>query len=288
MRRSLATGLSVLFCFLTTSARAENDGPLRLEPKSPWEIDYGEESCALRRTFGTDAASAHLEILQQAPGAYYRVTVTSGTLDLSDSEARVRFEPDNRRQIPAYLAPAHPAEGVAIAFTDSLQKNVLGSSQPFIDWRREDRDQREAAVASLSIDDGFTRNLTLATGEMHAPMEALRDCMNNLYASWGVDLGAHESLTSELQAQNAAQIARQVKSFIPRAFFREDSEMPAVVRVIVGPDGRVHRCRVHFSEWDEPVSQQICDVVTREARFFPARDRTRKPINSHYVIVIER
>ena len=173
MRRSLATGLSVLFCFLTTSARAEKDVPLRLEPKSPWEIDFGEESCALRRTFGTDAASAHLEILQQAPGAYFRVTVTSGTLDLLDSEARVRFEPD-------YLAPAHLAEGVAIAFTDSLQKNVLGSSQPFIDWRREDRDQREAAVASLSIDDGFTRNLTLVTGEMHAPMEALRDCVNNL------------------------------------------------------------------------------------------------------------
>jgi hypothetical protein len=275
------------FCLIPESASAA-DGSLVLTPTSGWEVDYGETSCALHRTFGADGTSARLEILQQAPGAYFRVTVTSSVLGLSDVGAKVRFEPDNRPQTPAYLASAELADERSLAFTDSLQQNVVGSSQPVIDWRDETRDQREASITSLSIEGGFDRNITLATGEMHEPMAALRTCMRDLYGSWGVDLAAHESLTEELRPQNAAQVIRQVRGLVPAAFFRGDSEVPAVVRTVVGPDGRVKRCHVDLAEWPEPVSTEICGVVMREARFSPARDGTRRRITSYQAIVIDR
>lgn len=263
-------------------------GSLVLEPTSRWEINYGETSCALRRTFGSNGSSAELEILQQAPGAYFRVTVTSGTLRLSNARASVRFEPDGRAQVPAYLVSGELAERSSLAFTDSLQQNVLGSSQPFIDWWDQTRDQREKSITSLSIEDGFDRNITLATGEMHEPMVALRTCMRDLYGSWGVDLEAHQNLTEELRPQNAAQVTRQVRGLVPDNFFHDDSDVPAVVRTVVGPDGRVKRCHVDLADWPEPVSTEICDLVIREARFLPARDATRKPTTSYQAILIER
>ena len=259
-----------------------------LEPISRWNIDYGEASCALRRTFAADATNAELEILQEAPGPYFRVTVTSGTLGLVDSKARVRFEPDNRRQVPEFLEPKRLDGRTSIAFTDSLQENAMGSQRPYIDWSDERRQRRELEITSLSIEDGFDRNIALAVGEMHEPMEALRACMSDLYASWGVDLEVHETLSSPVRGQNVAPLTRQVARLVPRAFFASASDLPAVVRTIVGPDGRVKRCSVHFAEWDEPLSDQICDVVAREARFDPARDRRGRAITSYQAIFIER
>jgi hypothetical protein len=285
--KTLLAACSAAQCLIPECASAA-DGSLLLEPTSGWAIDYGETSCALRRAFAADGTSAELEILQQAPGAYFRVTVTSGALRLSETSASVRFEPDDRPQIPAYLVPGESVDRRSLAFTDSLQQNVLGSAQPAIGWWDETRDQREKSITSLSIEDGFDRDITLATGEMHEPMVALRTCMRDLYGSWGVDLEAHVSLSEELRPQNAAQVIRQVRHLVPAAFFRSDSNVPAVVRTVVGPDGRVTRCHVDFGEWPESLSAEICDVVTREARFSPARDGTRRRITSYQAILIDR
>jgi hypothetical protein len=267
---------------------AADDSPLRLEPASPWAIDYGEESCALRRTFAVGASSADLEIMQQAPGGYFRVTVTTETFGLANSEAQVRFEPDNREQVPSYLVSRRDGARASIAFTDSLKKNMMGQPQGYLNWNDLERDQRESAIISLSIEGGFDRDLTLATGEMHVPMEALRTCMVDLYASWGVDLEALETRSTGARAQNGAAIIHNVSRLIPRAFFSSDSEMPAIVRTVVGEDGRVKRCRVHFPEWDQPLSDRLCDLVTREARYEPARDRRGHAIRSYDTILIER
>lgn len=276
----------VLAAVVASTAAAQD--ALVLEPSGDWTLDYAEDSCALRRTFAQDGVGADLEILQQAPGAYFRVTVTSATLGLSRAKAKVRFEPDSRPQVPAYLVSEQLGERQSVEFTDSLQQNVFGASQPFVGWRDSTRDQREKSITALSIEEGFDRNIALATGEMHEPMEALRVCMSDLYGSWGVDLEAHENLAEPLRPQNGAQIARQVRHLVPDDFLRTDADLPAVVRTVVGPDGRVKRCHVALADWPEQVSAEICDLVTREARFFPARDRTRKPIASYQAILIER
>jgi hypothetical protein len=275
-------------CLVPAPSSAAGEDTLLLEPTSRWEIDYAAESCALRRTFARDGVTADLEILQQAPGPYFRVTVTSATLGPSRAEAKVRFEPDSRPQVPAYLVAEQLGERHSVEFTDSLQQNVLGSSRPFVGWRESTRDQREKSITALSIEEGFDRNVALATGEMHEPMEALRVCMSDLYGSWGVDLEAHENLAEPLRAQNGAQIARQVRHLVPDVYLRTDTDLPAVARAVVGSDGRVKRCHVDLADWPEQVSAGICDLVTREARFLPARDRNGRPIASYQAILIER
>lgn len=291
----MAEGRSLLAVLAGTAALCSISSPsfaqdvlLALEPTSRWTIDYGEESCALRRTFASGSISADLEILQQAPGPYFRVAVMSTTLGLSATNARVRFEPDGRAQVPSYLETVRSGGRSSVAFTDSLQTNAMGQPYPFVGWSDDGRDRREASITALTIEDGFDRDVRLAVGEMHAPMTALRLCMRDLFGSWGVDLDAHETLTSPLRGRNLDLITRRIRRLLPPEFFRSESDMPAVVRTVIGPNGRVARCVVHLAEWEQSLSEKICDLVTREARFDPARDKGRKPIFSYQSILLER
>jgi hypothetical protein len=283
-RTSATAALCAALSLSSTATIAADEGALRLEPSTPWAIDYGDESCALRRTFASDAATVDLQIMQQAPGPYFRVSVSSDTMGLSDRAARVRFEPDDRAETPGYLLSGNVGERAAIAFTDSLQRNVLGSSRPYINWTDEERDQRENAVVALSIEGGFARDVTLGLGSMHGPMEALRTCMSDLYGSWGVDLQAHRTLLRPVRRTNGEEVADRVRRVLTVNSGRGRSALPVIVRVVVGSDGRVKRCRVHFAPWDDGLSTEICEVIAQRARYAAARDSASKPIVSYDTI----
>ncbi|MBO9517130.1 MAG: hypothetical protein J7493_03600 [Porphyrobacter sp.] len=259
--------------------------PVVLEPASRWQIDYADEGCALRRPFESDGTRATLEILQQAPGAYFRVTVTSGTLGLSGQSAKVRFEPDDSFQVPSFLLSGSVGDEVAIAFTDSLQENVGGQPNVYIDWTDEERDRREGNVVALSTRDAFDRDVSLSTGPMHQPMQALRSCMKDLYATWGVDLDAHRTLSHPATLRNGSRIAERIRYRLMENSTRTSTGVPPVLRVIVGLDGRVTRCRIHFATWDAALSEEICGTVTRESRYDPAKDKAGNPIVSYDTIL---
>lgn len=261
------------------------ESPLTLNPASAWQVDYGEESCALRRSFGSDGAGVDLEILQEAPGPYFQVTVTAHSIALTGSDARARFEPDNRAQVPQYVRASAVGDVAVLTFTDSVQRNVAGDSRPYIGWTDQRRNERERSITALAIEDAFARDLVLQTGEMHAPMEALRTCILDLYGSWGVDLEAHRALWQPVRNQSAGQLIPLLVRMVSQKL-RSRPSVPPVIRVVVGADGRLTRCRVHFTEADEELSRQMCDTVARVSRYEPAQISGRKRIVSYDTIVL--
>jgi len=252
--RQVVVAIALATTFIGGPASAQHER-LTLQPASQWQIDYSEESCVLRRSFVSEAAEARLELMQQAPGAYFRVMVTSGTLDLGGANAMVQFDPDDMLQEPAYPVAEALSGSTTFSFTDSLKGNVRNQTMPYIDWTDETRNARERAITSLSIRGGFDRDVVLTVGEMHRPMEALRACMADLYGSWGVDLEAQQNVYRPARDQRWDRTQNAVIAALPFEFSRRVPDIPPVARLIIGADGRVKRCRVHFAPWDEDFSQ---------------------------------
>lgn len=58
----------------------------------------------------------------------------------------------------------------------------------------------------------------------------------------------------------------------PAVALRGQEQGPVRYRVEIGPDGRVSRCTIRSSSGSEALDATTCRIVSRRARFLPARD----------------
>ena len=72
--------------------------PVRLQPSSPWDVDYGENSCRLIRTFAEGKEKTVLVFESAGPGQMDLLVVGNG---LKVSECR-GLVPSSRRRAQAY------------------------------------------------------------------------------------------------------------------------------------------------------------------------------------------
>lgn len=280
--RALHLSGVVLFAWMCSGAVAKaNDKPLLLQPSGAWSIDYGADGCTLSRTFEAPGKTARLNILQQAPGAYFRVSIDSEDFAVTSFATKVAFLPDSLPQTPAYLNVGSLGSTGSVNFTDSVQVNVPDQPQAYIAWTDEERDTRERSVFALSVSGGFSQDIELATGSMHEPMKALRSCVQDLYGSWGVDLKGQETLSRALRMTNDAAINRRLFRIFTDEMFRERSPLPPVFRVVVDEAGKPLSCRVSFLARHEDVADRACQVIMEQAKYSPALDAEGEPIVSY-------
>ncbi len=88
--RKVLLGLAVGGLVLPVQASAE---PLTMEPKSPWVLDYAEDSCALRRTFQHEGRETELEMRSFGPGEDMQFIVISKDFDVPRGNYAVQLLP---------------------------------------------------------------------------------------------------------------------------------------------------------------------------------------------------
>jgi len=64
----------------------------------------------------------------------------------------------------------------------------------------------------------------------------------------------------------------------PAAARRAGEQGRVVYRVEIGPDGRVSGCAVRWSSGSASLDAATCRIVSRRARFAPARDSAGRPV----------
>jgi protein TonB len=64
----------------------------------------------------------------------------------------------------------------------------------------------------------------------------------------------------------------------PAAALRGQQEGRVVYRITIGPEGRVSNCDVRISSGSQALDNATCRIVSRRARFTPARDSAGRPI----------
>src|SRR6478609_8369090 len=90
----IARLLPLAAVIIVPAAARASEQPLLLPPSSSWVVDYAEDSCALRRTFGDGRINAILEMRQIGPGNGYEIRIGSDTLSRTRRAPRVRYGSD--------------------------------------------------------------------------------------------------------------------------------------------------------------------------------------------------
>ncbi len=268
-------------------AAAADEPPVEMAPHSQWVADYDADSCALRRAFRGGDHEAILELRGFSPGNGFKVTIVSDTLAVTRESPRVRFEPDDEWHEP--LSPMFVEAGSrrGIYYNDSLLTNATSADDPPpVAITDADRDARERAITGLSVNDGFDRDILLKTGSMHAPMGAMRACMDDLITHWGLDVAAQRTLSRRVQPIEMARWARRIQEHYPPEMVRTGQGASIQTRLIVGSDGKPTSCHVQVHISHPSFEEAACDLLMRHARFEPALDASGAPVASFYTTTL--
>lgn len=290
MRKFLAIVCSAAAVVAQTAQGAETK---TLKPSSPWNVDYSEDSCALKRLFGEGDDTVLLELRQLAPGDDFSVTVASKGSGFQKRPPKVRFipEPEPRTiEVPLFLKTDTGLSG--ISWPDTLFQVDEGKEERDAKARgyaplppRPDAEYklREGAVTGLEVASSFEPAIFLATGAMHQPMQAMRKCLDALLVHWGIDAAAHRTLSRSAWPIGQARKSRQNKSIYPLTKLSLFESGSIRVRMMVGADGKPTGCHIRMPSQEAASEQAACYRAMKIAHFEPALDAAGKPIASYFV-----
>lgn len=278
------------FALCLSSGALAQQPPLVLAPASPWVLNPAEDSCAVRRAFKAGDDEVLLELRQFGPGNGFQATLVSSTLKRASGPPRTRFDPDDAftEAWSAYFFADRKAEGVF--YTDSLLPAAIKNSSATPDeraanlqeWSDDKQEARELAVTALSVADAFERDITLQTGRLFAPMSDLRDCTDALLTRWGMDAGVQRTLTREPKPLDMATWVRRVAATYPAEQLQAEQSGMALLRLIVGPDGKPRECLTNPDAPDHDFDEAACKTVLRYGRFEPALDANGTPVEGFW------
>ncbi|MEP3422635.1 MAG: energy transducer TonB [Erythrobacter sp.] len=266
---------------------AEGDNVTKLEPISPWNIDFAADKCRLARLFGTggDDEERHFLFFEQvAPQSGFAMTMAGPEIaryrngsrvemGMEGNEPMERLETLGRRGTVASIGPA-----IVIA-TRSLGR-APGAVAPY----SAGIDLDEAANVDRIVLRRSRRVLSIETGNMMAPFQALNACTFDLLESWGLDPEQHRRYTPA-QWQNMESIARRIQANYPRRALNSGENGNFRMRVIIETDGSVSDCFMGQSTETRRLESPACDEMS-DAVFTPAKDSAGNPIRSFYATSI--
>jgi len=283
-RTALVTASLVLGAASAFAKTAEP--PLVMTPASGWVVDYADESCALRRAFVAGDETAILEMRQYGPGDQLEIALVSETLARPRRAPRVRFEPDTEWLSPTSALFVNAGTLHGILYNDDLRPEAMRPpDQPWTAWPEQDRDAREQGITGITIADSFGRDITLHTGKLHAPMDAMRACTQELTTHWGLEPAVPGPLARGASPTGLSQWARKVQEDYPSEMVRAGKSGRVPVRMIIGKDGRPTSCQaVGLAE--QSFVEAACSSMMRYARFNPALDGNGEPTTGSYTTTI--
>lgn len=277
-------------------ALAAQDGAQRIEPSSPWNLDFGQDRCRLTRLFGPED-DRHLVFFDQAaPGRAFGLTVAGSSisqystarrlyLGLQDDVPLLRLERYNAGDVNGF-GPAIILASVAMAKPDESSQQRLYTSErdgasdsaPLPTSAGVDID--EAAKVERIVLKRGNKVLSFETGNLGEAMTALNTCTRDLLNDWGLNPEQHQSYTPP-RWTNQDAIVRRIQSVYPRSALNRGEQAIFRMRAIVEADGSVSECTVEAATETEKLDSPACREMLR-AQFDPALDANGNPMRTYY------
>lgn len=290
MWRAFLTAFVALAIIQPVFAKSEKE-PIRLQPSSPWRVDYADDFCQLTRDFGENDRLVRLVFNKYGPGEGYRLTVVGKPVKTRDSEEDgiIMFGPSEKEQkLLFYKGNSNGVDSLIFAGggriappTDAeLAANRNRKPQNWVPYAPISP-EREAAVRYLLIGKPLGTPLLLETGSLRKPFATLAECADAMVGSWGVDAEKHKSLRRPVTHTN------NPGNWLGTADYPSEmleARQPAMVyfRLIVGADGVPTACHIQSTTRPKEFDDVVCKAVMRRARFEPALDAEGLPIVSYY------
>lgn len=273
--------------------------PLRLQPSSPWDVDYAANSCRLIRTFGQGKDLTKLVFESATPGSM-DMLIMGKPLESSDDTMSARFLPANQKTIdgtvaqtvtgePAILWPTVqflPDDTAAAAKAEQEMErrhpDVRPAAQSLAE-RAAAKAQREAFAAStteLQILPRYRRSVILETGSLAAAVKAFDQCNEDSLTDWGVDPQVESRIVRPVWATNPNNWLSG--NDYPRDMMASGKESQVSVRLLIDASGRITKC-TSVSHYEESEFNDItCRLIEQRARFEPAELEDGTKVPSYY------
>lgn len=285
--------------------------PLRLQPATPWGVDYAENSCRLVRTFGQGNDQTQLVLESIAPGEMSMTLIGSPLrADMSpvgDTQIDARFVPgqdnwffgiaakadrDGRAAglwnsvpfMPILSSNASLSPELKRAMDQARERARKGERPPALDPAKHaqqlaERQTFAAHITELEIQARPGHPIFLETGSFGDPLKVFDQCVRELIRSWGVDPAVQDKIARTAWAPNVRSWFSSAD--YPRLALQKGEEASVTFRVIVDATGRVTKCQ-SFSHYNAPeFNTAVCDVL-RAGRFAPAELADGTKVPSYY------
>lgn len=277
---------------IATSSQAQSaKGPLQLKQTSAWNVDYADDRCRLMRQFGEGDDKVFAIFDRYGPGERFRITIAGKPVKtaVENGEATIKFGPVEGEQKLAFYK-GNLGEYPALVFQSQARiAPPTPLEQSAIDQRKADEwielasvgPERESAIRNLTITKPLRRTIIMETGPMRKPLEALGLCIDNLMASWGIDVEKHKLLTQPVKPLTSP--GRWIVS-TDYPVNMLSAGQPAIVefRMSVGADGNPVSCHIQSTTRPKEFDKAVCGSLMERARFAPALDVEGKPLASFY------
>ena len=280
--RKAATVSTLLVALLAGSLANAAIGPETYRLSSPWNVDYGQESCVLKGVFSSGSSKITLELRQVSHFDVFKTTVLSSRFAGSLLSVKVRFVPEPKHHAVLQMAQLRFSDGtVGLTWIDSFLP--LPIQPQSTSERISQRDASEKATTAIELSGSIKPAVVLATGQMSVPMEAVRKCLDDLVMSWGVDAAAQRALSKPVKPIDQGNWARVLQDNYPRGMLAKKKGAIVPVRLMVGADGRTNSCHTQIPSQEPDFEAAACAVMMKVSRFEPALDALGKPIASYFV-----
>ena len=278
--------------------------PPPLAPSSKWVLESSDETCRLIRRFGTDQPVT-LSFEQAAERGPLAMMATGGSLRLPGlrAEATADFEPIALAHFVADSA-ARTADGHDVLIWRSVSFSPTGKVAGGSAGRRRSSSSKQVPleVQAKRHAEAFQREretngvrlqvgrggdpVLLETGSMGPPMTALRQCLDQQLASWGLDPKVERTIVTPPVALSRPDSWLAFSGSRAPALKR-DQLAPVNLRLLVDSAGKVTSCKARSIE-GAAFEAALCAHIAKSAQLLPAKAADGKPVPSYLLATVRR
>ena len=282
-------GLALMLSASVASAKE----PVVLEPLSPWNLRYEENSCQLVRAFGDKAAPTVMVLERVSPESNLTLMVFGKGLNsrMGNGDAKAAFLPFRANQLDGGgVAETADKKQPAIYWT-GVRFRSKPEDKRVVEARRKQelRDlafeaaelSREAeitkAITGLEITERGNRKVVLKTGPINRAHSMMRECAREQLVHWGVDPGIQDKIVRPAKSIRPFFRLFDISSYPPEAVRKGDQSV-VKARLLIDNTGSVTSCTSLTAYRAPGFSEVVCDRLKR-AKFHPAElaDGTKVP-----------
>jgi hypothetical protein len=158
------------------------------------------------------------------------------------------------------------------------------SVEPEEQWQAEDAafGARADQVTSIVFNRGRYKSVSLHSGAMGKPLQALEQCASESLKDWGVDPAVQSTIVT-----GAYPVTDPVKLFTsddyPKAALQASQEDNFEVWLNIDAQGGIAGCRP-ISDFAAPaINDAICAMIRQKERFVPARTKDGASVADFYI-----
>lgn len=293
---------SIIFWVAVAPLLIAADPPMRLQPSSPWNVEYGQNSCRLMRTFGEGPNKTSLLLESPAPGNL-TMLVVGRPLKTGLREVPGKFLPEAGEAMKGRLAESSEDHAPAVLWAGvELEPDTIVNRQkkqaaeerkrpnvrpPAFDLAQRATDEAarhdfESRITGIQVDVRNDRSVILETGPLREPMKIFDLCMRDALKDWGVNPDIEDKIVRPAWAPEPRRWL--VANDYPRDMIMRNKESEVSARLLLDATGRPTSC-TSLSYFNEPeFNKTVCAKFMARAHFEPAELADGTKVPSYYTV----